>query len=424
MIYDVAVIGGGAAGMMAAIRAAQGGARVILLEKNASLGRKLGLTGKGRCNVTNAADPEAFMAAFGKNGSFLRDAITSFSSQELIRFFGSCGVWLKTERQGRVFPETDSSQSIIDALKRSLEHQGVTVILSASVRRLAPEAEGAWRMDVVSGASTVARKVIVACGGASYPETGSTGDGFGIAKELGHTVTEIGPGLVPLETEEEGAKDLQGLTLKNIKVTFKSADQTLETPVGELLLTHFGISGPLVLDASAAVCRMLSQGAVRCFLDLKPGLTVEELEEKYIEEFAAPGPRMIKNYLTELLPERLIPLVLQQAGIDGDKKCHQVTATERRQLVSGLKAFVLTIRRPRPLSEAMVTQGGVSLKEIDPRTMASRLVPGVYFCGEVLDLAAASGGYNLQAAFSTGFVAGASAAEGRGGVAVSSSQKG
>lgn len=424
MTYDVAVIGGGAAGMMAAIRAAQAKGRVVLLEKNASLGRKLGLTGKGRCNVTNAADPQAFMAAFGKNGPFLRDALTSFSSQDLVRFFGSCGVWLKTERQGRVFPETDSSSSIVDALKHSLQQQGVTVVLSASVRRLAPQGEGLWRLDTVSGASYQARKVIVACGGASYPETGSTGDGFTIAKELGHTVAEIGPGLVPLETQEEGTKDLQGLTLKNIKVVFKSADETLETPVGELLLTHFGISGPLVLDVSAAVYRMLKGGAVQCFLDLKPGLSVEELEEKYIQEFAAPGPRMIKNYLTELLPERLIPLILEQAGIDGDKKCHQVTAVERRKLVSALKAFVLTIRRARPLSEAMVTQGGVSLKEIDPRTMASRLAAGVYFCGEVLDLAAASGGYNLQAAFSTGYVAGVSAAEGRGGPIVSSAEKG
>ncbi len=410
MTYDVAVIGGGPAGMIAAIRAARGNARVILFEKNASLGRKLGLTGRGRCNLTNAADTEALLAAFGKNGLFLRDALRAFSAEDLAHFFAEQGVRFKTERQGRVFPESDSSQSVVEALRRGLAQQGVEVLTSVPVTGLAASSDGAWKISSSSGASCLARKVIISTGGSSYPETGSTGDGFRFALDLGHAISPIGPGLVPLETDQEPIKELQGLTLKNVKVVFQSDKRKIESPVGELLLTHFGISGPLVLDLSAQVYLLLRQGPVQCLVDLKPGLSPEKLEEKLVQEFGSPSPKMIKNYMTELLPQRLVPVFLSSARVNGDKKCHQVTAVERRRLVALLKAWPLVVRRARPLREAMVTQGGVSLKEVDPRTMGSRRAPGIYFCGEVLDLAAVSGGYNLQAAFSTGFVAGGAAA--------------
>jgi predicted Rossmann fold flavoprotein len=411
--YSVIIIGGGPSGMMAAIAAAEvlGCDTVAIFEKNASLARKLGLTGKGRCNLTNICPLEEFLEKFGKNGVFLRNAFSRFFVQDLISFFEVRGLKMKTERQGRVFPTTDQSTSVIAVLKKALAEAGVETHLSSPVQTVEIAGVGMYRMTLASGKEIFSRKIIVAAGGSSYPETGSTGDGFKIASEFKHTITELEPGLVPLETEEQFVKELQGLTLKNIKIVFLVGSKEIESDTGELLFTHFGVSGPLILDLSAKVSGDLHEKRkVKMLIDLKPALSVEQLDLKLRHEFQTAGALKIKNYFTELLPKRLTDIFLKLTRIEGEKKCHQITASERKKIIEMLKKLPLTIKRTRPMSEAMVTCGGVSLKEIDPKTMESRKSEGVYFCGEVLDLAAASGGFNLQAAFSTGYVAGEAAA--------------
>ncbi len=407
---NIAIIGGGPCGIMAAIAAARKAKGVCLFEKNASLARKLTITGKGRCNLTNDTSVDLMVEKFGANGRFLRNCFSRFFVPDLMSFFANRGCRLKTERQGRVFPASDSSGSVVDCLKKEMKDAGVDVRLSSQVRRIEPGDQG-FKIYFTGAEPATAQKIIIATGGASFPETGSTGDGFVFAKDLGHKVENIGPGLVPLETEEKFVKDIQGLTLKNIRLVFRSGLKSLESDMGELLFTHFGISGPLVLDMSAQVHKLLKGTTnVKAMIDLKPGLSAEQLDLKLRNEFQRSGSAKLKNYLTELLPKRLVDVFLIVSRIEGGKKCNQVASQERKRMVDALKNFTLTIKKTRPLSEAMVTCGGVSLKEVDPRTMESKKVKGVYFCGEVLDLAAASGGYNLQAAFSTGFVAGEAAA--------------
>lgn len=406
---NVCIIGAGPAGMIAAIRAGAVTRSVALLERNASVGRKLGLTGKGRCNITNAGSIDDFLKAFGKNASFLRNVFDRFFSEELLGFFQELGVNFKTERQGRVFPESDSSAEVLEGLKKGLAQSGVEVMLNACVKKISVF-EDVLRVDLADGRYFFSKKVVLAAGGASYPQTGSTGDGFRLARGLGHAIEPIGPGLVPLETKEDFVRDLMGLTLKNVSVRYLLGSKWIKTPVGEILLTHFGVSGPLVLDYSELVARRLSHGSVAMQIDLKPGLTRDELETKFRKEFQSAGSLSIKNFISDLVPKRMADVILSRSGIVPEKKCHQMTSQDRRRLVNILKEFPLTISSARPLAEAMVTWGGVSLKEVDPKTMESRKVPGLYFCGEVLDLAASSGGYNLQAAFSTGYLAGESAA--------------
>ncbi len=409
--YNVIVIGAGPAGMMAALRAAELTDRVVLFEKNATLARKLGMTGKGRCNITNVLPLEEFLEKFGENGVFLRNAFAKFFTPELINFFASRGLGVKTERQGRVFPATDKATSVIDIFKRGLTKAGVEIQLSSPVKNVRSIDDSLKGVRLADGKEFFAKKIIVATGGLSYPQTGSTGDGFHIARGSGHCIEDISPGLVPLETEERWVKDLQGLTLKNIKITFTSGKKRIESGTGELMFTHFGVSGPLVLDLSGVVARMLKGPApVGLRIDLKTGLSCGELDEKLVSELQGQGAMLLKNYLEGILPKRLVNTVLSISQAKGDKRCHQVTLAERKGIVEVLKRFPLTVKRPRPLSEAMVTHGGVSLKEIHPKTMESKKVKGLYFCGEVLDLAAASGGFNLQAAFSTGYVAGEAAA--------------
>ncbi|HQP91585.1 MAG TPA: NAD(P)/FAD-dependent oxidoreductase [Candidatus Omnitrophota bacterium] len=408
--FNIIVIGAGPAGMMASIRAAECSANVALVEKNASFARKLGLTGKGRCNLTNTGSQDHFFEKFGRDGEFLRDALKKFSSQRLIDFFESNGLKMKVERQGRVFPETDSSRSVIDILERTIKRRKISIFLSSPVKSILTDGIRARGVSLMDGRQLAARKVIIACGGASFPETGSTGDGFKMARELGHSIKDIFPGLVPLECEENFVKDLQGLTLKNIRIEFKAGKKRFSSDIGELLFTHFGISGPLVLDLSGAVVKEAKGQVFNVFIDSKPGLSKEELESKIARELGEKGTLAVKNYLKELTLERYAGIILKIAGIAPEKKCHQVTHGERKKIVDFLKSLPLTIKRPRPINEAMVTLGGVALKEVDPRTMESKIIKGLYFCGEVLDLAAQSGGYNLQAAFSTGYLAGESAA--------------
>lgn len=413
--FKIIIIGGGPAGMMAGIQAALtlgSGKDVAIFEANDALGKKLLLTGKGRCNITNACSLDVFLEKFNKNGQFLRGVFRSFFVSELIDFFQKHGLKMKHERQGRVFPETDSAKSVVDVLRKVLADKGVHLYFDSPVSRITIEEGRVKGVVLKDGLSVFSDSVIVAAGGASFPETGSDGNGARMAHDTGHKVEPLIPGLVPFQTVETFVKEVQGLVLKNVKVTFCVGSKKLETPIGEVLFTHFGISGPLVLDASVPLCRMASQGGIfKAAIDLKPALSAEQIDKKLQAEFQKHGAVQIKNYLKELLPKKMIDLFLKQLNIKGETVLSRVSAPERRRIVGELKALTLTIRKPLPLSCAMVTQGGVSLKEINPNTMESRKIKGLYFCGEVLDLAASSGGFNLQAAFSTGYVAGESAAK-------------
>ena len=409
IIYDIAVVGAGPAGIMAAIRAGQLGRKVALIERNAGLGAKLMITGKGRCNITNSADLDAFIKKFGKKGEFLRTAFFDFSNQDLIEFFKARGLELKTERQGRVFPETDKAASIIEALNEYLEENKVEILYNTRVIDI--KRTGDWfKLKTESGNELQAGKVILSTGGASYKVTGSTGDGFVIAEKFGHKITGLTPGLVPLKTKEAWVSQLQGLALENIRLTFEYGKKKITSEIGELIFTHFGVSGPLILDLSQEIVAIIKErGEVRLFIDLKPGLKVEQLESKLLHKFTIKGNIYLKNLLKDLLPQRLVEVFIKLMGTIPEVKTNQIRKEERQSIIRLLKAFPLTITGSLPLEEAMVTAGGVSLKDINPRTMGSKIVAGLYFAGEVIEGAAPSGGYNLQQAFSTGYLAGESA---------------
>jgi len=406
----IIVIGGGPAGIMAAIRASQLNQDVTLLEKNSSLGKKLLLSGKGRCNLTNNCGLDLFLKRFSQNGQFLRDAFKKFFNQDLIDFFESRGLKLKVERQLRVFPVTDQSINILEVLIKELAKNKVNIIFKTQVRDLALSDNKIKGVKVNQGDLIPAEKVILALGGASYATTGSTGDGFEIAKRLGHSVIHLRPGLIPLETDRRYPVILEGLALKNIKLNFYSVNKKITSEIGEMVFTDFGISGPLVLTLSGKIADWLQdKKPVYVEIDLKPALTKEQLNARFLREFKLNPKKSIKNALKSFLPQRLINVFIEITKIAPDKKTSQVTAKEREAIVSLLKAFRLNILRTRPLNDAMVTRGGISLKEINPRTMESRLIKGLYFAGEIMDIDADTGGFNLQAAFSTGYLAGESA---------------
>jgi hypothetical protein len=397
--WDVAVIGAGAAGTMAAIRAGQHKKKVILIERNDSIGKKILITGKGRCNLTNIADLDTFIEKFGKQGEFLRTAFHIFFNEDLRGFFASLGLETKVERQGRVFPKTDKATSVVELLKKALSGNGIEILHNTRIVEIAKR-DSRFKLVTEDGREIETEKVIIATGGASYKATGSTGDGFKIAEELGHKIMPLIPGLVPLTVKESWIKELQGLALENVKVTFQYGKRCLSSDVGELMFTHFGVSGPLVLDLSSRVMEILKEHKeVSLLIDLKPGLREEQLESKLLHKFKIKGSIIMKNLMKDILPQRL-----------DDLKANQITQVQRRAIISMLKAFPLTIAGSLPIEEAMVTGGGISTKEINPRTMESRVIPGLYFAGEVIEGAAASGGYNLQQAFSTGYLAGEKAA--------------
>jgi len=409
MTKQVLVVGGGAAGMMAAGRAAECGADVLLLEKTPRLGSKLALTGKGRCNLTNEADVPQFITHFGETGPFLYGAFARFFVADLISFFNQRGVPTVVERGGRVFPASNDAQQIVDALEGYLLGTGVQVQRGFPVERL--EVEG-QRILGVRGKGRIlhGEAVILATGGASYPRTGSDGSGYRLAAAVGHHVVPITPALVPLVAEERWVRELQGLSLRNVQATLFLDGRPLGQEFGEMLFTHLGVSGPIVLTLSKRAVRALPQGRVSLAINLKPALTPEELDARLQRELDQHGRRQLRNVLAGLLPARMVNLFATLLGIQADKPAHQVTAGERRRIRTLLQDLRITISGSRPIAEAIVTAGGVDTREIDPRTMQSRLVRGLFFCGEVIDIDADTGGYNLQAAFSTGHLAGESAA--------------
>lgn len=382
--------------MMTAAAAAERGLRVVLLEPNESLGKKLRITGKGRCNVTNNCECPAFLKEVRTNGKFLRPALYRFPPSAAMEFFENAGVPLKTERGGRVFPQSDKAQDVVDALRRKLRESGVQV---KRVHALSVEtAEGKVCGVKTSGEPIRCRAAVLCTGGVSYPATGSTGDGFRMAEELGHTVTSLRASLVPLEADAE-CEELQGLSLRNVTLRLYHDGKCLYEELGEMLFTHFGISGPLILTASTFMSG--DPADYRITVDLKPGLTPEKLDERILRDFSENLNRCFKNSLDALLPQKLIGVVLRRSGIDPETRVNSITRTERLRLVGLLKSFELHPFARRPLTEAIITAGGVDVSEVNPRTMESKLVHGLYFAGEILDVDACTGGYNLQIAWST-----------------------
>jgi predicted Rossmann fold flavoprotein len=421
--FDVIVVGAGPAGMMAAGQAAHAGARTLLLEKMDRPGRKLQLTGQGRCNLTNTAPLDAFIEHFGPRGRFLHSAFSRFFSQDLITFLQSLGVETLVERGGRVFPVSQDALEIVRALEAWMSHAGVTLMPSARVKALTRASPNALALDVIKPGDhrrndvndqiieVQAKAIVIATGGASYPGTGSTGDGYTLAESLGHTLIPIRPALVPLVTRGQTAANLQGLSLRNVMVRLMINGREEDARLGEMLFTHFGLSGPVILAMSrAAVDGLIAQDDVQVSIDLKPALDESRLDARILRDLDLHGKKQFRTLLGGLLPQKMIPTCLAQIGIAGEKEAHQITAEERQRLNSWLKDLRFEVVGHRTFNQAIITAGGVNTKEVDPRSMGSKLVPGLYFAGEVLDLDADTGGYNLQAAFSTGWVAGRSAA--------------
>ncbi len=407
LVKKVLVIGGGAAGIMAALKSAEGNCEVILLEKMSKPGLKILVSGKGRCNVTNAGSARDLIEAFGKNGRFLYHSFSVFSNSALIDFLRLLGVETKTERGNRVFPKSDRSKDVLNALKAELEKRRVRVRISAPVVSLNAESRRIVSAVLKDGSVVRADFFVLATGGKSFPGLGTTGDGYKILRKLRHTVTPLYPALVPLITKESFVKDLEGLSLRNVKISLDANENGKRISYfGDMVFTSKGISGPIVLTLSSQITPKLSRGPVKTEIDLKPALTDEVLDRRLVREFSAGGPKRVKNVFKNLLPVRLIPVFLNVAEIDGDKKCAEITKKERRKIAFLLKHFPLTVTGTEGFAHAIVTKGGVLLKEVDPKTMRSKIYDNLFITGELLNLDAVTGGYNLQAAFSTGFVAG------------------
>ena len=399
-MFDVAVVGGGPAGMFAAICAAEQGKRVVLFESNDRLGKKLLITGKGRCNVANNCTVEEVLRNVPRNGRFLYSALNAFPPDRVIAFFENNGCPLKTERGNRVFPVSDRSQTVLECLQRQLKGSGVTV-LNRKVVSIAKDERGTLCVSTAQDKFCVTA-VILATGGVSYPATGSTGDGYVFARELGHTVVDPVGSLVPLETVEKDPKDMQGLSLRNVGLKLvNSKGKILYQDFGELLFTHFGLSGPIVLSAS---CHLKGEGC-RLLIDLKPALDEGKLNDRILRDLDQYKNRTMENALTDLLPRSMIPVVLRRLQVAPDLQANSFTKSSRRELVALLKAFPFTIQCKRPVSEAIITSGGVKVSQIDPKTMESKLIPGLFFAGEIIDCDAYTGGFNLQIAWSTAYAA-------------------
>lgn len=403
----VVVIGGGAAGLMAAVIAGREGAKVTLLEKMNYVGKKMGITGKGRCNITNACDMSEFIKNTPGNGKFLYGAYERFTNEELLQLLHDAGLETKVERGGRVFPASDSALDVRNTFMKLMKHYGVDVHLEEPVKKLLVDD------SVVTGVMTDketyhADAVVIATGGKSYPATGSTGDGYILAAQVGHKITDIRPSLVPIVTEETWVKDLMGLSLRNVELSVVAKNKVQAKMFGEMMFTHFGITGPIVLSLSHMVGKLMRKkniGTIGLDINLKPALSPETLDKRLQKDFDLYSKKQLINGMKDLLPSRLIPLIIELAGIDPQKPINQISKEERQQIGYMLQHMPLTVKGLRPVEEAIVTAGGISLKEFNPKTMESKLVKGLYGAGEVLDIDAFTGGYNLQAAFSTGYVA-------------------
>ena len=405
----ILVVGGGAAGMMAAVTAARNGKKVRLIEKNEKLGKKLFITGKGRCNITNAADIEDLFSAVVSNPKFLYSSFYSMTNDQVIDFFEELGVKTKVERGGRVFPESDHSSDVIRALEQEMKRLGVEIRLRAEAEEILAEDGRVTGVRLSSGKELHADAVIIATGGISYPSTGSTGDGYRFARECGHKVADLSPALVPMEVKEWYARELMGLSLRNVEIRITDGKKKLYEEFGEMLFTHYGVTGPVILSASSIVGKKLREHPLTLHIDLKPALTEEQLDKRMLREFEANHNRQFKNAVDSLFPSKLKPVIVELSGIQEDKKVNEVTKEERLHFVRLIKDFSMTLTGLRGYNAAIITKGGVSVKEIDPGTMESKLVNGLYFAGEVLDLDAVTGGYNLQIAWSTGYLAGLNA---------------
>lgn len=404
----VIVIGGGAAGAVAAIFAARNGHRVELFEKNEKIGKKLFITGKGRCNVTNAGDMDALFDAVKSNPKFLYSAFYSFTNEQAMDFFEELGVRLKVERGNRVFPESDHSSDIIHALKHELEQLGVEIHFCTEVKDVLVEHEKFTGIVLKNGKKVSGDACVVATGGISYASTGSTGDGYRFAEKTGHKVTELYPSLVPMEVKEWYAKELQGLSLRNVQGTILDGKKKLYDEFGEMLFTHYGVSGPIIISASSVVGKKLQDKELTLQIDLKPALSREQLDQRVLRDFEENKNKQFKNAVDKLFPAKLKPIMIELSGISPEKKVNEISKEERLYFVDLIKNFKMTLTGLRSYNEAIITKGGVSVKDIDPGTMESKKISGLYFAGEVLDLDALTGGFNLQIAWSTGYLAGIS----------------
>ena len=408
---DIIVVGGGPAGMMAAGRAAEQGAKVLLVEKTYRLGSKLLITGGGRCNITNTAGPKEFIGAFGKNGSFLYRAFNAFSNNDLIEFFNSRGVEMRKDPDGKVFPASDCAESVLAALRAYIEHSNVRILHNTAVTGIVRSSGGA-AAGVQTGSGVLsAGKVIVATGGMSYPRTGSSGDGYTLAQQCGHSIVPLRPGLSALESDDEFVGQLQGLTLKDITIAAVVDGKTLVSRKGDLLFTHFGVSGPAVLVLSGVIVDALATGAkAELSLGVQQSCSPREFEGYLQKQLEACGAKLVARYLKESMPESFAAVIERRCALKEGLKCSMVSRAERQRIAAQLTGFKVRITRPRPIEEATITRGGVALDELDPLTMESRLVRGLYFCGEMIDVDGITGGYNLQEAFSTGYIAADAAA--------------
>ena len=410
----VIVIGGGPAGMMSAISSAESGNDVTIIEKMQSLGRKLLITGKGRCNITSSLDMDEFIKNIPGNGMFLYSAFKNYTNQDIIKLLKEEGLEVKEERGNRIFPVTDKSLDVLKCFEKKLKSLNVNIILNTKVKEILVED------NIVKGVKTEkeiinADKIILATGGKSYPLTGSTGDGYVMAQKLGHTITKINPSLVPLETfDKETCKNLQGLSLKNVQIELidKNKNKVIYEDFGEMLFTHFGVSGPTILSSSAHLVRykniqqLFNENKISLKIDFKPALSEEKLNDRILRDFNEEKNKMFRNSLDKLLPQKLIPIIIKISGIEPNKKVNEITKIERKNLVKLLKNFEITIKGFRSIDEAIITSGGIKIKEINPKTMESKIIKGLYFAGEIIDVDAYTGGFNLQIAYSTGYTAG------------------
>lgn len=406
MEQEIIVVGGGPAGMMAAGTAAQKGAEVLLLEKNEQVGKKLLITGKGRCNLTNDCSIEKIIENFPDTGSFLYSALYTFSNHQLRNFFAQLGVPTKVERGDRVFPESDSAHDVVDALKGYLRDNGVEIRLKTAVDEILVEDGEVRGVKDREGHSYLADKVVFTPGGASYPTTGSSGDGYEMLEVVGHTIKPIKPSLVPLQAKEDWVARLEGLTLKNVEAGLYLNEEEINSEFGELLFTDDGVSGPIVLTLSRDAVSRLGEGSLKLRIDLKPALDEQILDDRLQRDFKKYSRKQFKNSLNDLLPSKLIPVIVELVSIPAEKEVNQITVEERKELMKLLKGLEITIIGAKGLRQAIVTKGGVTIDEIDPQTMESKLVSNLYLAGEIIDIDAYTGGFNLQAAFSTGYLAG------------------